>query len=217
MNTRPIKFFYSPGACSLASHIVLEETGAAYEAVRIALAEGAQRQPDYLALNPKGRVPVIVDGDFVLTESPAILYYLAQRFPAAGLWPGDPQAAARCAEWLAWGSSGIHVTYAHLSRPERYTNTEAAIEDVKAKARSASREAWEMVEAKLAAAKSTWVAGEHYSVADAYAFVFWNWGRSTRLGYDMARDFPVWTEHARRVGERPAVRRTLEQEGIALP
>lgn len=217
MNAPSIKFFYSPGACSLASHIVLEETGAAYEPVRVALAEGAQRRPEYLALNPKGRVPVIVDGDFVLTESPAILHYLAQRFPAAQLWPGDPQAAARSAEWLSWGSSGIHVTYAHLSRPERYTNTEAAIEDVKAKARSACRETWNMIEAKLAAAQSTWAAGEQYSVADAYVFVFWNWGRGARLGYDMAHDFPVWTAHAKRMGERPAVRRTLEQEGIELP
>ncbi|MBV6303352.1 glutathione S-transferase N-terminal domain-containing protein [Candidimonas humi] len=217
MNTPEIKLFYSPGACSLASHIVLEETGAPFEPVRVALAEGAQRRPEYLAINPKGRVPVIADGDFVLTENPAILYYLAQRFPAAKLWPGDPQAAARCAEWLAWGSSGIHVSYAHVSRPERYASSEAAIEDIKAKARASCRETWGMVEAKLAAAKSAWVAGEHYSVADAYMFVFWNWGRGSRLGYDMARDFPVWTEHARRMGARPAVKRALEQEGIELP
>ena len=217
MNTPEIKLFYSPGACSLASHIVLEETGAPFEPVRVALAEGAQRRPEYLAINPKGRVPVIADGDFVLTENPAILYYLAQRFPAAKLWPSDPQAAARCAEWLAWGSSGIHVSYAHVSRPERYASSEAAIEDIKAKARASCRETWGMVEAKLAAAKSAWVAGEHYSVADAYMFVFWNWGRGSRLGYDMARDFPVWTEHARRMGARPAVKRALEQEGIELP
>lgn len=217
MNAPQIKLFYSPGACSLASHIVLEETGASFEPVRVALADGAQRRPEYLAINPKGRVPVIVDGDFILTENPAILQYLAQRFPAAQLWPSDPQAAARCTEWLAWGSSGIHVTYAHLSRPERYTNTEAAIADVKEKATNACRETWDMVEAKLAAAKSTWAAGEHYSVADAYLLVFWNWGRGSRLGYDMAHDFPVWTAHAKRMGERPAVRRALEQEGIELP
>ena len=217
MNAPKIKLFYSPGACSLASHIVLEETGAPFELERVALADGAQRRPEYLAINPKGRVPVIAEGDFILTENPAILYYLAQRFPAAQLWPDDLQEAARCAEWLAWGSSGIHVTYAHVSRPERYTSSETAAGNVKEKAQSACRETWSMIEARLAASKSTWAAGEHYSVADAYLFVFWNWGRGQRLGYDMAHDFPVWTKHARRMGERPAVRRALEQEEIALP
>src|SRR5215218_5794285 len=82
-----LKLFYSPGACSLAPHIVLEETGADYEPVRVALAKGEQRTPEYLKINPKGRVPALADGDWVLTENPAILRYLARSFPAMRLWP----------------------------------------------------------------------------------------------------------------------------------
>src|SRR4051794_678268 len=79
-----LKLFYAPGACSLAPHIVLEETGAAYEPVHVALAKGEQRTPEYLRINPKGRVPALAEGDWALTENPAILRYLARRFPQAG-------------------------------------------------------------------------------------------------------------------------------------
>lgn len=217
MTTPPIKFFYSPGACSLATHIALEETGAPFEPIRVALADGAQRQPEYLAINPKGRVPVIIDDGFVLTENPAILRHIARRFPAARLWPDDPAQEARCMEWLAWGASGIHVTYAHVSRPQRYASSEAGMNDVRETGRVATRDTWRQVEARLAASESPWAAGERYCVADAYLFTFWTWGRGPKLGYDMPRDFPAWTEHARRMAGRASVQRALEREGIALP
>ena len=212
-----LKLYYSPGACSLASHIALEEAGAVYEPVLTKLSDGAQRTPEFLRLNPKGRVPVLADGDFVVTENPAILRYVARAHPAVRLWPDDPREEARCAEWLAWCSSGIHVTYAHTRRPERYADDEAAKAEVVRKGYAASRSVWEAVEAKLAASGSAWAAGSGYSVADPYVFLFWLWGRSPALGYDMARDFPAWTEHAGRMGERPAVRAALEREGIAAP
>src|SRR3954447_15652764 len=143
-----LKFFYSPGACSLAPHIVLEETDAAYEPVHVALAKGEQRTPEYLRINPKGRVPVLAEGDWVLTENPAILRYVARRFPAAGLWPDDARAEARCAEWLTSIASTGRGAHPHVGRPERYASDPKAIQGVVAKGRETCRDLWGQVEAK---------------------------------------------------------------------
>ena len=212
-----LKLYYSPGACSLAPHIALEETGADYEPVLVRLADGAQRTPEYLAVNPKGRVPALADDGFVVTENPAVLRYIARRYPDAELWPGDPVDEARCLEWLGWCASTIHVAYAHVRRPERYAASDAARADVVEKGRQTCRDVWAQVEERFAASASDWAAGQGYSVADPYIFTFWTWGRGPNLGFDMARDFPAWSAHARRMGGRPAVQRALAREGIALP
>jgi glutathione S-transferase len=212
-----MKLFYSPGACSLASHIALEETGTAFEPVVVKLTERAQRRPEYLAINPKGRVPALADGDFVVTENPAILRYIARKCPWAGLWPDDPRDEARCAEWLAWTSSTIHPTYSHMRRPERYATGDEAKADVVQTAIGAVRQLWTEVDRRIAALPGEYLLGWRYSVADIYLFVFWTWGRNPAFGFDMERDLPAWTAHARRVGARPAVKRALEREGVALP
>jgi glutathione S-transferase len=210
-----LKFYYSPGSCALASHIALEEAGAAFEPVRVALAKGEQNTPEYRRINPKGRVPALADGDFIVTENPAIMRFVARRYPDARLWPDDPREEARCAEWLAWISSTIHVAYAHIRRAERYASDPAAIENVKQKGRETCREYWGAVDEKIG--RSTWAAGESYSVADGYAQVFWNWGKGQILGFDMAKDFPNWTAHALRMAERPAVQRAFAREELPLP
>jgi glutathione S-transferase len=210
-----LKLYYSPGACSLASHIALEESGLSFEPVRINFAEGQQRSAEYLAINPKGRVPAVVDGSFALTENPAILRYVARKAPQAGLWPEDPEQEARCAEWCAWCSSTIHVAYAHVRRAERYATSEAAKAEVVENGRETCRDIWAQVDAKLG--RGPWALGELYSAADPYLLVFWFWGRGEVLGFDMARDFPNWTAQARRLAARPAVRRVLEREGLRPP
>jgi len=212
-----LTLYHSPGACSGGAHLALEESGLAYEIARVALADGQQRSPEYLRLNPKGRVPVLVDGTFVLTEAAAILRYIARLAPDAGLWPADPQADGRCAEWLAWLASGVHVTYAHVRRPERYADSDAGKTEVVAKGRVTTRAVWQQVEDKLAAQGSDWAAGDAFSVADLYLFVFWTWGKGQVLGYDMEADFPHWTAHARRVAARPAVQRVQARDGFPLP
>lgn len=212
----PLQFFYSPGACSLAPHIALEETGAAYEPVKVVLAKGEQKAPAYLAINPKARVPALAEDGHVVTENPAVLRYIARRFPAANLWPDDDIfAEAACLEWCAWLASTIHVHYAHIRRVERYADDEAAKLDVQRKGREVCRQLWADVDARLAG--RTWAIGDRYTVADPYLLVFWTWGRGPVLGYDMARDFPNWTAHARRMAGRPAVQRAFEREELALP
>lgn len=212
-----LKLFFSPGSCSLAPHIALHETGMAFEPVRVNFAENQQRSPEYLKMNPKGRVPVLSDGDFIVTENPAILYYITQKFPDANLLPRDLKARAVCMEWCAFMSSGVHIAFAHVRRAERYATGDDAIANVQAKGKLTARETWEMVEKKLAAGPGPWAAGDAYSIADPYLQVFWNWGRGPVLGYDMAKDFPAWTAHARRMAARPAVQRAFAAEGLELP
>lgn len=207
--------YYAPGACSLAPHLALEEAGADYEPVRVDLAAGEQRRPEYLAVNPKGRVPALAEGGWVLTENPAILRLIARRFPQSGLWPDDPAEEARCAEWLAWMSSTVHVAYAHVRRPERYASGDAAKAEVVAQGRETARDVWGQVEQRIGA--GPWALGERLSVADPYLLVFWTWGRGPTLGLDMAAEFPNWTAHARRLAERPAVQRVFAREGLRLP
>ena len=212
-----LTLFYSPGACSLASHIALEESGLAYGPRRVDFATAEQRSAEFRAINPKARVPALVDDGFVVTENPAILRYVSRLAPEARLWPEAPREDAVCAEWCAWCSSGIHVAYAHIRRAERYASSEAGRADVVETGRRAAREVWEAVEAKIAETRTPWLAGDGFSVADGYVMVFWLWGRGANLGYDMPGDFPAWTAHAKRVAERPAVRRALEREGTELP
>src|SRR5262249_47926745 len=146
-----MRLYYSPGACSLAPHIALEEAGARYELARVDLAANQQNSPEYLRVNPKARVPALVDGDFILTEAPAILRYIAACHPAAGLWPWDPREEARCAEWLNWLSSTIHIAFAHVRRAARYATDPRAVEDVSATAKKNCRELWSAVDQKIGA------------------------------------------------------------------
>jgi glutathione S-transferase len=210
-----MKLYYAPGACSLAPHIVLEEAGAPFELSRVDLGTDQQHSAEFLRVNPKARVPALVDGDWVLTEAPAILRYIAARHPAAGLWPWEPREEARCAEWLNWLSSTIQPAFGHVRRASRYASDSRAVEDVAATGKKTARQLWQAVDQKLG--HGPWAIGERYSVADALLIVYWHWGRGPVLGFDMEREFPNWTEHARRLATRPAVQRAFSSEGLTLP
>lgn len=210
-----LRLFYSNGACSLAPHIVLEETGIPFEPVRVDMASGQQRSPEFLRINPKGRVPALAVDDWVLTENPAILQFIARSHPDSGLWPETLPEQARVAEWLAWIASTVHVAYAHVRRAERYADSEPALAEVRAKGLLTCRDLWRAIDTRLGG--GPWAIGERYSVADAYLLVFWTWGRGSVLQFDMARDVPHWTAHALRMAERPAVQRAFRREGLTLP
>lgn len=207
--------YYAPGACSLAAHIVLEEIGLPFETVRLDLAKGDQRAPEYLAVNERGRVPALYEEGWVLTENPAILRHLARSHPEAGLLPEDPRQLAIADEWLAWLSSSHHVAYAHVRRPERYSADEAAFPDIRAKGAETFGDLCTMTEVKLS--NGGWALGERYSVVDADLMVFWLWARGSAIGFDMPDRFPSWTAHARRMAGRPAVQAVFAREGLTLP
>jgi glutathione S-transferase len=189
---------------------MLEEIGADFETVRLSLADGDQRKPVYLAINPHARVPTLVDDGFVLTETPAILSYLGHRFAETGLLPlTDLHQLARCEQLMSFFSSSIHVAVAQVWRTARYVDDPAAYEAVRAGGRRALQTYFAELETMVEAAD--WLVGGRFSVADIYPLIFYRWG--LRMGEDMAR-FPAWTAHASRLLERPGVRRAMADEGL---
>lgn len=212
-----LKLYYAPGTCSVASHVTLEEAGADYEAVRIDFTRSQQTSPDYLKINPKGRVPALVDGDLVVTENPAIMRHIALKHPDKRLWPQDARLDARCTEWLAFMSSTVHVAFAHVRRPIRYARSDEGQAEVVDLGRETARKVWQMVEDRLSAEAAPFALGAEISVVDAYLLVFWNWGRTPTLGYDMAAEFPAWTRHATMMAERPSVKAVFAENGLTLP
>lgn len=200
-----LTLFYAPNTCSLASHIVLEEVGADYEARRIDFSANAQRAPDYLAINPKGRVPALVSERGVLTETPAILAFLAQSFPQAGLAPlDDIFAFAGLQAFNSYICSTLHVAHAHKLRGARWADDPAAHEAMRQKVPESVAACFELIENGML--RGPWVMGEAYSVADPYLFTVAQWMEGD--GVDPAR-FPRVIDHRNRMMERPAVARAL--------
>jgi glutathione S-transferase len=202
-----IRLFYSQGSCSLASHIALEEAGAAYETVRTNVAMGDQRKPDYLAINPKGRVPALMTDQGILTETVAILGYIAATFPQARLAPTDPWAFAQAQAFNSYLASTVHVAHAHRHRGYRWADQETSFEDMRRKVPQTMSDCFALIEAELL--KGPWVMGEQYTVCDGYLFTIAAWLEGD--GVDPAR-FPKVLEHRERVGARPAVRKVLAEE-----
>ena len=126
-----LTLYFSPGACSLASHIGLEETGAPYEAKPILLAKQQQRTEGYLKINPRGKVPSLDADGKILVENTAILTYLARRFPEKKLMPADPAEEARGIGTMCWFSSIVHPSYQRVNRPERFAEGQGAHDAVK--------------------------------------------------------------------------------------
>jgi glutathione S-transferase len=199
-----IRLFSSPGSCSLASHIALEEAGADYELVRTSTAAGGQRKPEYLAINPKGRVPALVTDQGVLTETIAILAWIAQAFPQANLAPTDPWAFAQAQAFNSYLASTVHVAHAHRHRGYRWADQESSFEDMRRKVPQTMAECFALIETELF--RGPWVLGEAYSVCDGYLFTVADWLEGD--GVDVGQ-FPKVAKHCAQVRERLAVKRVL--------
>jgi glutathione S-transferase len=207
-----LTLYYHSGACSLAPHIILEETGAPFAAKRINLLAGEHQTPDYLAINPHGRVPALTDGDFVLTEGPAILSWLGHRFPEAGLLDlADLEKLGRTQELLNFFSSSVHIAFAQIWRAARFADSEAAREEVMESGRRAA--GIYFAELNDLVPDGNWAVGGVYSIADPYLLVFYRW--ATRIGTDMGA-FPGWTAPKNAMLVRGAVQRALATEEIEI-
>jgi glutathione S-transferase len=211
------QLYYAPGACSLAAHIVLEEVGAPFELKRVDFAAGEQRGEAFQAMNPKGRVPVIVipDEPEVLTELPAILFYLARRHPDFGLVPiGEPLAEARVEEQLAWMTGHVHgAGFGLIWRPQRFSEDPAAKASLAARGRKVVEDAFSAIEARLTDGRD-WAMGERFSIVDPMLLVLFRWGN--RLDLPMGERYPAWSRLAWRMADRPAVARVLDREGVSI-
>lgn len=220
-----MKLFYSPGACSMAPHIVLEEIGEPFELELVSSRgerEGSMTATaEWRAMNPKGRIPALsgVPGSIggtpeLLTEAPAIMMYLALRYPRAGLLPADPAAVARCVEWMNWLSGNVHaMSFGQIWRTQRFTLDERSLEGVRDKGRANLRDQYNYIERLLADGRD-WAIPEGYSVVDPYLLVFFQWGQ--RIGIAMRDEYPAWSRSTDRALARPAVQRVLEKEGVTI-
>jgi glutathione S-transferase len=203
-----LKLYYTPGTCALASHIALEEAGADYTAERISFKSNQQTSPEYLAVNPKGRVPALVTDGGVLTETPAILAFIAQSFPQAKLAPlEDAFAFAQLQAFNSYLCSTVHVAHAHKGRGYRWATDEASFADMKRKVPETMAASFALIERGML--KGPWVMGESFTICDAYLFTLAQWLDGD--GVDLA-DLPRVMDHRKRMSERPAVRRVLAEE-----
>ena len=204
-----MKFYYAPHTCALAAHIVLEHVGAAYEGLRLDFGRNQQRSPEYLAVNPKGRVPALVTERGVLTETPALLLYLAQTHPQAGLAPlDDPFALAELQAVNSWLCSTVHIAHAHRPRAYRWADDAAAQQAMKAKVPQNMDECFDWIERELL--RGPWVMGERFSIADPYLFAITGWLPGDGVPIDR---YPRVADHFARMQALPAVQRALAQHG----
>jgi len=203
-----LTLYYAPGACSMASHIVLEEGDEKYEAKKVDLAGGEQRTEAYLKINPLGRVPALrLDSGEPLTENTAILPYLGKRF---GLWPVDSSAEAKALSLIGFFATSVHPAHAHVGRPERYTADTSAFPGIKEMGLKTFHTYLNQIDGMLAGRE--WLS-DRYSVLDPYALVFYTWG--VRRELPMA-ELKNYSAHKDRLLKRPAVARVIEDEKVKV-
>jgi glutathione S-transferase len=200
-----MKLYYFPGSCALADHIVLEWIGAPYETVRMSTAD--VKTPQYLALNPEGVVPLLVDGDFTLAQNVAILSYLADRYPEARLFgDGTPRGRARVLRWLALLNSDVHPAFKPIFAPARFLPEQKLAGALADAAAANVRRYFGLLDKRLEGRR--WLVGER-SIADPYLFVMLRWAIRLDIGLD---GFTNLSEFAERLDADPAVRAAIAAE-----
>ena len=203
-----IKLYYAAHTCSLASHIALEEAGAEYFTERVSFKTNQQSSPDYLAINPKGRVPSLVTDRGVLTETPAMLAYIAQMFPRAQLAPlDDPFAFAQVQAFNCYLCSTLHVAHSHRMRGYRWADDESSFADMQRKVPQSVGACYALIEREML--RGPWVMGEAYTICDPYLFTLAQWMEDD--GVDVST-LPKVVDHRRRMSERSAVRKAIADE-----
>ncbi len=199
--------YYARGACSLASHIALIDAGADYEARLVDFATAEQRSPAYLGVNPKGRVPALATSRGILTETPAILAFIAQSFPERKLAPADPFAFAELQAFNSYLCSTVHVAHAHRMRGHRWASEESSFEDMRRKVPQSVGDAFALIENGML--RGPWVMGEAYTIADTYLFTVALWLDGDKV--DVSK-IPRVMEHRARMAALPNVQRALAEE-----
>lgn len=198
------------GSASRVPAIVMEEKGIDYELRLLSFMNGDQRKPEFLAINPKGKVPALIVDGVALSETVAILSYLDAAFPDRGILPkGDAMARAQVLADMAWLASGVHPNFGRIYRTVAFCDVESAQERVKEQARDMLRAQFAMIEARLEG-RDWWY--DQWSALDAY--LQWLWLLMPSTGIDGA-GYPAWSAHAARMTALPSVQRVFERETAA--
>jgi glutathione S-transferase len=209
-----IKLYFAPGACSFVPHCLLEAAGVAFEPTMVKLHKGEQNQPEYLAINPRGQVPVLVVDDIIITQIVAICEYLHETFPEMGFFPRSPIAKAKVLETFAWMNNSVHTTFTHVFMPGKFTSDEAAQAAIKVHAQgqyaTLLKELQTMV---IGLGEGQWLSGDNFGALDAYAITLLRWGGIARV--DPLSMPPLWA-HVQKVALHAPVARVIERERIQL-
>jgi len=211
-----LKLYFAPGACSFVPHTLLETAGEPFEPVLVKLHKQENLSPEYKAINPRGQVPVLVDGAEKITQIVAIVSYLDDRFPQCNFLPREPLARARALETLAWMNNTVHPTFTHVFMPYKFSGDETAQAEIKAfNAKQYGPMLGEIEALAAAAAKEgrAWLGGEHFGPLDAYALTLLRWGGFA--GHD-PQGYPALWSLVQRVALLPAVARAIERERLQL-
>ena len=207
-----IDFYQFPGTCSQGVYVALEETGTPYRPHLVNLLDGSSHQPAYLAVNPAGQVPALgLEDGQVLTEAGAILFWLGETHPQAGLLPTAPLERARLLETLSFISYSLHGTAGNIWKPEKLTDDPTSAPALKSHAIRRYLAALAILEARLG--DKPWLLGEKFSLADCHLLPFWHWAKRWKLDLAALPRLNAW--HARMLA-RPAVERVLAAEKADL-
>ena len=207
-----LTLYFAPGACSFVPHSMLELSGAAFEPHSVKLHKNEQRSPEYLAINPRGQVPVLVDDGQVITQIVAILLHLDAKLPEAGILPASGLARTRALQTLTWMNNTVHPTFTHVFMPDKFTDDEAAKQAIRAYAAKTYRGLLDEIEA-MAEQASPWMMGERPGALDAYALTLLRWGGFA--GIDPT-SLPATWDLAQRFAALPPVARAVEREKLML-
>lgn len=203
-----MKLYYATGTCALATHIALIDAGADYETVRLSFASEDQRKPEYLLLNPKARVPTLITDEGNLTETPALLAYVAQKYPQAKLAPIDnPFEFARVQAFNSYLCSTVHVAHSHRMRGYRWADEPEAIAAMQRKVPASVSACFELIDREMI--QGPWVMGDTYTICDPYLFTLSQWLEAD--GVDMAK-IPNVRAHRERNAARANVQRALAEQ-----
>lgn len=210
-----LQLHHDAGTASMVPHIVLEELGLSYELIPVNREQKAHKTVQFLALNPNGLIPVLVDKDFVLYETAAICLYLADAYPSEALLPAlGSKERARCYQWLIWLTNTMQATLLLYFYPERWADTPQAIAAVKQAAQSKISAMLDQLDDELARHRQAWFLGPRYSVLDAYVLTLCRWTRNMERP---ARSLANLGPYLHRVLERPSVQRVFKQQALAQP
>jgi glutathione S-transferase len=210
------QLYFAPGACSFVPHVLLEASGATYEPVMVKLHKGEQNGEAYQAINPRGQVPVLVDGGHTITQIVAIVSYLSDQYPKMHYVPSAPVAKARMLQTLAWMNNTVHPTFTHIFMPQKFTDKAALHADLKTYNTQLFAKQLAEIDALAAAAQNqgqAFLAGDTLGPLDCYTLTFLRWGSIAGINPE---GFTAAWAHVQKLATLPAVARVIERERLQL-
>jgi glutathione S-transferase len=211
-----LKLYFAPGACSFVPHSLLETAGADFEPVMVKLHKGEQNEAPFRAVNPRGQVPVLVDGDTTITQIVAIVTWLDAKFPGQEFLPRDPYARARVLETLAWMNNTVHPTFTHVFMPFKFAASKEAQEELKsfnAKVYAGLLGELEAIAKQAADQGQAWLGGHKLGPLDVYSLTLLRWGGFANID---PTTYPTLWAHVQKVAQQPGVAKAIERERLQL-